>query len=744
MSLLSPHSPPVGSAALATSDSTSWKRRNGLLIAAVWAACSIALLVARPSYPFPPFELLDSWIYTAYQWDLRNQIADFGPTYYGARLSWILPGALLHSLLPPVAAGIVFKLLFSVLLAFACAGVVHAVAGLRWALVTTALTTFAPQIVVALQTDYVDGPVIVFAACTMAGITRAGNSPRPLLWIAVAGAGLAAMLATNIGAASTIGAGLAVFHLVWLRWGLQRTLRAAVAYAAGAALVLLVLAASSRSVGGEFNFLQPQFDMIRYFKEVDRNPWVPTNFEWLTRASWLILPVGAALWAAVRLVVTRREKTAGRRLILALTAGLATSLLFSAIIEFRATGAVLSLYYYASFNLTFALPLLVLTAADHGDGSPPTWTCVVALIGALFALVTVVTPVAGWMMLSWVAQGLGAADRVPIAAAALLALGTILIVISASGRRVAAPAGLFLFCSWLLLSLPASMHGPEVSDRLRERYQAVHEAYFLLKRELPNRSFRFWVDAKHRDGVSLASTKLWGYRLLTQQSFPELESVPFRDLTVVVPLAPGRGPAAIEQLPQVLKARHLVAENTRLRPISGKAGTGFDLLMFELRSAKIDPESDAPHGFRAEMIAGYEYYRDPPYTAQLQINRADGRSADAIMPATGHAVFYRGEPEDHLATEFRPLPPPPVNGFWTLAIITVMPVEGDLIIAVQDDQFRNHSSLALRAAGRAVHNVKLPPDANGYRLCFYSRSAVSTALPINLNVYRVETVVTPP
>lgn len=101
------------------------KKTHYIALTLIWGMGSLLLLLFRSGYPFPLFDVLDSWIYTAYQWDLKNQIAEFGPTYYGARLSWILPGAGLHSLLPPAVANIVLKLIFSALLSISCASIVY-------------------------------------------------------------------------------------------------------------------------------------------------------------------------------------------------------------------------------------------------------------------------------------------------------------------------------------------------------------------------------------------------------------------------------------------------------------------------------------------------------------------------------------------------------------------------------------------------------------------------------------------
>ena len=68
----SPHVSPAGNLAGVT-------RREVLILAALWVLAIGILLWFRPGYPFPPFGVLDSWVYTGYQWNLSGHLEDFGP-----------------------------------------------------------------------------------------------------------------------------------------------------------------------------------------------------------------------------------------------------------------------------------------------------------------------------------------------------------------------------------------------------------------------------------------------------------------------------------------------------------------------------------------------------------------------------------------------------------------------------------------------------------------------------------------
>src|SRR5215471_19341269 len=76
-----------------------WPYRAALLL------LPIVVLWYQDNSLFPPPGQIDTWVYLGFFRNLVNFKRDlFAGTYYGSRLTWILPGWVVHSLLPPVAA----------------------------------------------------------------------------------------------------------------------------------------------------------------------------------------------------------------------------------------------------------------------------------------------------------------------------------------------------------------------------------------------------------------------------------------------------------------------------------------------------------------------------------------------------------------------------------------------------------------------------------------------------------------
>ena len=706
------------------------------MLGALWAFCSLLLLSFRPGYGFPPFELLDSWIYTSYQWAPRAQINDFGATYYGSRLSWILPGAFLHHFLPPVTAELVFKLGFSALLAGAVSLVVHTGHGLRWALLSIAAVVCCPLVIRALHADYTDTPVFTYAAVTIACITLAKDSARWPLWIAGAGGSLALMAVANLGSLSTVGVALGAYHLLWLRWPFSRQLAAIGCYAVSAAAVLGSLGGMHVFLGGHFYFLKPQVDMIFYFKKLASNPWAPTEPLWFLSAPWLILPFATLLWGAFCSFSPQPENPRGTALIRALTIALTVSLGLAITWEMRRTVTVLSLYYYATFHLAVALPLLVLCCAHTWRGLTRIGPLAPLLVGLLLVALSIKPP-GQWASLSFQSTGMLRHDWLEVGCAITLVFaGAIGLVVTrrrpAGGRAIAA----FLLLALMLLSVPVDYHAPPISDRLRERYLAVRTAYFNVEKRQKHGSFRYWVDAQNPNGISLASTKLWGYRLLTLKNFPELDKAQFVGGPVIVPLRSGDYPRALKQLGPTLEQWGLEMSEPGLEPTAGPAGTGFDLFSFQLQPRAIDPEQpQSPDLGSIRMLAGFEYYSEHPYVNSLNFSRQDATAIGPIDTARGFPVFMRTDPGDFAATHFRQLSPVPNGKSRCLLLVAVMPADGHCVVGLQDNLYRNLREFTLTQTGRTVHSVQVPADSTGYRVYFSSPRNAATPMPVNVNVY---------
>lgn len=723
-------------------DSPRSLARDVALPATVWFVCSAALLLFRPGYLFPPFELLDSWIYTSYQWAPRAQISDFGATYYGSRLSWILPGALIQHYLPPVPAEILFKLGVSAVLATAVGMIVHRGHGSRWAAIGVAATVCCPAVIQALHADYIDTPVFTYGALTAASITWSRDSQWWPLWIGAAGASLMLMLAANLGALSSIGVALGVFHLVWLRWSIRRHVACLPIYLVGAAVVFCAIGAMHQHLGGPFYFIKPQVDMVLFFKQTKTNPWAPTDPRWFLAAHWLILPFASLVWGLYCSVFDEGKDPRAKALLRAVTAALATSLGLALLVELRRTASVLSLYYYTSFHLVFALPLLTLCCASCFRSPLRLWP-LVALALALLMIPLAIAPPETWRCLApvfsllprpeWFAVSVSITLLLPVAFIA----GWLSRKLPGTRAALAAAAPLAL----MLFSHSPGLHGPEISSHLRERYQSVHDAYFAIERRFPRGTIRYWVDGAWRNGVSLASTKLWGYRLLTIKGFPEFstETMSAVGTTIIVPLSPGAYGNALEKAEAALKPWGLEASRPELIRLPGQAGMGFDLLCFELTVRPIDPEEPRPANAPVlNMLAGFEYFSPNRYTDVINYLRHDAAAAWPVVDTTGHyPIFQRTAPDDLVATHFRTFPEIPYGKFRHLMIVTVMPATGHCTLVFQDESFRELGRFTLEASGRSVHAIGVPTDAKTYRVCFVSSRDESTPLPVNVNVYEL-------
>lgn len=712
-------------------------RQHAVVLATLWLVCFLALLALRPGFPFPPYGLLDSWIYTSYQWDLRNQIADFGPTYYGSRLSWILPGAILQSIVPPVAAEISFKGFMSAMLAAAAGFTGYRTVGFRWSLLLVAVVTLNPQLIVGFHADYIDTPVIVFAAVALALNVAARESHRWPIVIFLAGAAFACMVSANLSSISTVGFGLVIFHFVWLRWNFLRHLLSLLFYLAGFASVVLIIGLAHLWVGGSFNFLQAQIDMALYMKGLATNPWMPTDPLWFMGATWLITPAVALLWGGYHSTISPPANIRLRQLIRALTGALLASLLVGCIWEICSVAAVMSLYYYASFHLTFALPLLISCCAASAPTTAPRWPRLFAGLALTFSLGLAGFPLNSWAALGRIMHFLPRPEALPLAVAGLLLV--ILGLLAAHLKRRALLVPEILVTGTVLCSMPSGYGLPALSDHLRERYASVHTAYQTIAREFPPGSFVYWVDAKQPDGISLASTKLWGYRLFSLKLFPEFDPQDIKTRTVIIPCLPGKGAEALNRAFHALARSDVDLGDEKIIPIRVGAGVGFDLASFSMKTRPFDPEHSpsTPDGKSNTVVMHYLYAGDVPYTRWLgsAIHRP---GPEPVLDFTkGYPVFTRTDPRDHLATQYVDLPAATPGQHRQLSAVFEMPAAGDCLCAIQDENFREYQKLRLTEAGRTVHSINIPPEAKRLRWYFMADGQASTPLPIRLTVFEL-------
>src|SRR5262249_29256155 len=137
---------------------------------------------------------IDPWVYAGCFLDVRTNLQTFGNTYYVTRLSWILPGALVHGFLPPVAASYVLHLGFFYALVFATYTLVRSGAGRNAAILVTLVMAWSPLILASQSWDYVDGAGIAFQVITLMCLEKAAAQAQyRWAWALAAGAAMACM-----------------------------------------------------------------------------------------------------------------------------------------------------------------------------------------------------------------------------------------------------------------------------------------------------------------------------------------------------------------------------------------------------------------------------------------------------------------------------------------------------------------------------------------------------------------------
>jgi hypothetical protein len=235
---------------------------------------------------------LDSWYYYSYFRHLSEfKKVLFPDTYYGSRMSWILPGYLVNRIFSPLAANYILHLgtyytgavsLYVILKTF-----------YSRASASLAVTTFTcnPYLWSAVGTDYVDGFGIsgyLLALATLAGI---GSADRSRLRLSLAGAACAAVIYTNT-VWLLFSPALLFFYILLRRpKGRANVFKALIQFTiwfgTGAAALTLVLGIFNYSIDGNFWFYLPSV-LFTLHNAGRAQPWHSATYEWVKHANWLI------------------------------------------------------------------------------------------------------------------------------------------------------------------------------------------------------------------------------------------------------------------------------------------------------------------------------------------------------------------------------------------------------------------------------------------------------------------------
>jgi hypothetical protein len=490
----------------------------------------------RNLFVTPATGWLDPWLYTGYFLSFPSHLQMFGETYYATRLAWLLPGFVAHRLFSPLVANYVLHLSFLYVLLFSVYHLISTAINRRAGLLAVLMFGWNPTILAALSWDYIDGAGIVFIVLTLTCLEKLSrDGQRRSLWALSAGASMVAMICSNLFLIVL----WPVFTLFLLmRVGLVRWRSAAsglLVAATGAMAMLVTFAVANARLGGPWLFLGAS---LRESRDLLTTPniWRASSYVWLLQASWLALPVGAAVGALATLVRRKRPP-------ISFAAAIHVSLLltFGIWVVWEARGVpVLFIPYYASYLFPFALLALFVQGPPVRTESDVRTNVLIELgLLSLFVL-------AHWIVLSdatafwWGALRHFPFMRAPGRLSTDVTLAASLLAI-ASWRFVKiewlrwAVFGTFLIASYFAVpgNWPAA-HGQN-SPRQFDQTAAAHR---FIQENVGTTKPRFWYYATaltQLPFVPIASTYLWGYVIINQE-FPELTSTQAADLSAGTPL----------------------------------------------------------------------------------------------------------------------------------------------------------------------------------------------------------------
>jgi len=311
----------------------------------------VFLAIVEPNWFFSNYGL-DAWLYHGYFRSLPAYLQTFPDTYYGSRLSVLIPGWICYSLFPATAANILLHVGQFYVCTFSLYFTVKEVAHRTAALLTTILMASHICFLRAVGWDYVDGFGVTYCLLTCALLTRGTRGTRWWLWVSCGGAAATALVIANLAYGLLVPflvVGYAVLNSERARHSLPKS---ALSFAGGAVALMGALGTFNYVVAGRFFFFLGTTDWLAGFLRTNKaNPWKLPLTEWLPGAYWLYVPACCLAIATLVLLLRYRRQSRFTNYVL-LQFILLSAILF--IGECRPHGVILQLGYYCS---VFLIPL---------------------------------------------------------------------------------------------------------------------------------------------------------------------------------------------------------------------------------------------------------------------------------------------------------------------------------------------------------------------------------------------------
>jgi hypothetical protein len=608
------------------------------------------LVLCRNSNPIFNSNLgyIDPWFYYGFFHNLalfKGQL--FPGTYYGSRLSWILPGYIVNQIFNPVLANYVLHLAVYYVAVLSLYFILARTINRPTALLTATVFGLHPHLWSAVGWDYPDGAGIAYYLLATALLTHAANARRAALTLALAGASCAAIVYTNL----TWIMFLPFFPVYYL---FRRKQNHPTSYllelgrfclwaGSGAGLLTILFAAINYRLDGTLWFYGPSIQFALN-SLAQANPYKAKNLNWIWGAKWLLFPALTLL--AVPIVLVRRAGkplSAETRTVFFF----AGSFLFSAALFGLAElggNPLIEMPYYASYLLPSAFlafgALLLRLEAGGAAVHPLLFTIGAALLLAI-----------PW----WDSQGSvwGALAKLGPACLFCIVVGAVVLrgLWSASRASLCFVLVVLAACNAFALRTDATFLWARTSrtgTEFRDGFLRMTKAMKDIQATAPGLPKRFWIDDSGPLGPefdSLSSTYLFEYALIGRHfpSFPPGVQLPSGSVLVI----PSNRPDVPELVRQALQASHLLPKILSTDTIErGNVRYSLNILLLERDPSALQPLSVLDGGELAPTPPGVpsaplpaEKWRLPENSGAALLT-VQGLQVTTIPHQWAYAVYY--------------------------------------------------------------------------------------------------------
>jgi hypothetical protein len=499
---------------------------------------------------------LDAWFYCSYFRHLSEfKSVLFPNTYYGSRMSWILPGYLVNQVFPPLAANYILHLATYYLGAVSLYFILKTLYSRPTALLVVIAFTCNPYLWSAVGTDYVDGFGIGCYLLALAILTGVGNAKRSRLKLSLAGAACAALIYTNT--VWLLFSPALLFFYLFIRRPVRSEVLEAVIYfgtwfGAGAAALTVVLGLFNYRIDGNFWFYLPSI-LFTLHNVNKAQPWHSATYEWVKHANWLIyaaVMILAVIARWLRGAATAKPDTPAAAFFRWHFFSL--SLIF-VLLELKGM-YMLEWTFYASYLIPATFLSAGAALLDIGKETKP------------FLIVTAATAI---LLLPWTGAGVpvwAALSNISPPLLFSIATGAILLRAVLPGSRLGLAACLIGFALLNFYIRGVTGQSGDQADRphgASNAFVRMTASVDAIDQERSGDQVLFWYDTRdpHLDEFdSINSFFLWGYTWIGR-AFPAIDPIANERVTpgrmIAVLSSKGDSGALMNQANQSLKPRGL-------------------------------------------------------------------------------------------------------------------------------------------------------------------------------------------